>query len=42
MEENMLEDLKCVDTKQASEILGVSHNTLNAWRSQRLKELFDH
>ena len=34
MEQNILEDLKCVDTKQASEILGVSHNTLNAWRSQ--------
>ena len=37
MEQNM-EDLKCVDTKQASEILGISHNTLNTWRSQSTKQ----
>ena len=33
-----MEDLKCVDTKEASEILGVSPNTLNCWRSQSTLE----
>tara|TARA_Y100000287_G_C13977645_1_gene236482 strand:+ start:127 stop:345 length:219 start_codon:yes stop_codon:yes gene_type:complete len=32
--ELLMEDLKCVDTKEASKILGVSPNTLNCWRSQ--------
>jgi len=32
-----MEDLKCVDTRQASEILGVSFNTLNTWRSKSTK-----